>query len=246
MRLWFAIGFLLLAPPLGAAELPPGPFAEAACRHCHRERNPDLVADWRDGRHGPEQAGCTACHGQLHGALAAARQGQACVDCHGGPKASLVHAYAVSKHGVIAGLEALEADFTLPLAEGNQRAPSCAYCHLHEADHGASAETAEAACLDCHSPRFVDTLLASARRGLAIGRLKLAEAEAAAGAAGIDLGAQLKAMREGPLAALRHGLVHHSPDHQWWLGQAALDGALLRIKAAITRYRRQRALGDQP
>ncbi|HJM51924.1 MAG TPA: multiheme c-type cytochrome [Alphaproteobacteria bacterium] len=248
MRGVLVMAFFLLAPPLAAAELPPGPFDEAACRDCHRQQTPDLVTDWRDGRHGPEQAGCAACHGQLHGALAAARQGQACVDCHGGPKASLVHAYTVSKHGVIAGLEAAEADFTLPLAEGNQRAPSCAYCHLHEADHGASAETAEAACLDCHSPRFVDTLLASARRGLAIGQLKFREAEAAAAAAaaaGIDLGAELKAMREGPLAALRQGLAHHSPDHQWWLGQAALDGALLRIKAAITRHRRRRALGDQ-
>ncbi len=245
MRLALAFASLLLAPPLGAAELPPGPFDEAACIACHGEQSPDLVQAWRLGRHGPDRTGCTACHGLRHGALAAVRQNGACVTCHGGPTASPVRAYATSKHGVIAGLEAAQEDFSLPLTEGNMRAPTCAYCHLHEADHGASAETARNACLDCHSPRYVDTLLASAQRSLVIGRLKLSEAEAAAANQGIDLGDRLRAMREGPLAALRHGLAHLSPDHQWWFGQAALDGALLRIKAAITRHRRQRALNDQ-
>ncbi len=141
MRLALAFAILLLAPPLGAAELPPGPFDEAACIACHGEQSPDLVQAWRLGRHGPDRTGCTACHGLRHGALAAVRQNGACVTCHGGPTASPVRAYATSKHGVIAGLEAAQEDFSLPLTEGNMRAPTCAYCHLHEADHGASAET---------------------------------------------------------------------------------------------------------
>ena len=49
-------------------------------------------------------------------------------------------------------------------------------------------------------------------------------------------------MRAGPLAGLRLGTVHHAPDFQWWLGQAALDGALLRIKAALSRLERRQAI----
>ena len=245
MRVPLALVILLLASPLGAAEAPPGPFDEAACIVCHGERDGGLVQAWRQGRHGPERAGCTACHGPRHGNLAVARKSAACLSCHGEPTTA-VRSYALSKHGVIAGLEASGWDFELPLAEGNIRAPTCAYCHLHEANHGTDPETARNACLDCHSPRYVDTLLASARRSLDIGRLKLDEAEAAAAGQGIDLGERLRTMREGPLAALRQGLAHQSPDHQWWLGQAALDGALLRVKAAIARHRRQRALSDKP
>lgn len=40
------------------------------------------------------------------------------------------------------------------------------------------------------------------------------------------------------LRSLRLGLGHQSPDDQWWLGQAALDGSLLRIKGALSEARR--------
>ena len=83
-----------------------------------------------------------------------------------------------------------------------------------------------------------------------IGLLKVREAEAAIrsfthGAKISEtemstLNAMLSRMRNGTLTNLRLGLGHHSPDYQWWYGQAALDGDLLRIKALITRFRREK------
>ena len=57
-----------------------------------------------------------------------------------------------------------------------------------------------------------------------------------------ELDAMLRAMRDGALVGLRVGTVHQAPDFQWWLGQAALDGALLRIKARLSRIDRQKLL----
>ncbi|NQU62105.1 MAG: hypothetical protein HQ512_13325 [Rhodospirillales bacterium] len=48
------------------------------------------------------------------------------------------------------------------------------------------------------------------------------------------------------MKSLRLGFAHHSPDYQWWYGQAALDGDLLRVKAAASRLRRQKNMdGDR-
>ena len=45
-----------------------------------------------------------------------------------------------------------------------------------------------------------------------------------------------------PRQLLDRLLAHQSPDYQWWLGQAALDGSLLRIKGALGEARRSRAM----
>lgn len=201
---------LLLAFPALADEVPPGPFAEADCLGCH------------EGMEAKPHAGCLSCHGDRHGRLPQARKSQACIACHDGPAA---RSHQTSKHGVIETLEGRRWDWTKPLAEANQRAPACAYCHR---PHG--KVDMQAVCVDCHSPRFAATVTEGAGRALDIGRLKLEEGRAVGGD---------PAALEKSFAALRLGLGHHSPDFQWWYGQAALDGDLIRLKADVTRQRRE-------
>lgn len=148
--------------------------------------------------------------------------------------------HLTSKHGVIVALESPRWDWNQPLAEAAYRAPTCAYCHLHHGAHaGADPETA---CPQCHSPRFVETMVQAAERTVAIGRRKVEEAERTVAAAPDvpDLAPLLERLRKSQ-AALRVGAAHGSPDFQWWYGQAALDGDLLRLKAAVTRFRREQA-----
>jgi mono/diheme cytochrome c family protein len=173
---------------------------------------------------------------------------QNCTDCHGG---AAQRSYALSKHGVVARVEA---------GRERQRAPGCADCHRFEASAPAPAhyrdevqraqarEQAMSGCGACHAPRYVSEQLAAAKRSLAIGEMKLREAQAVATAARDELQgdalarieALLAAMRDEHLRDLRLGLGHQSPDYQWWLGQAALDGSLLRIKGVLGEGRRAR------
>lgn len=256
MRLLLLVFLLLFSVPGAAEPLPPGPFSEADCVQCHGQETPGLVTAWQIGPHGKARpiAGCTSCHGSLHdGSAARSRQSGVCIECHGGLHDPVVRSYLTSKHGVIATIESDRYDFSKPLSDANYRAPSCAYCHNHDGAHGTSAK-ADDACYDCHSPRYVAALFASAKRGTDIGQLKLQEAQNAVTAwrrkkdrpdAVIEkLDAMLHAMRDGPLAGLRLGSVHASPDYQWWYGQAALDGDLVRIKAALSRLQRTDALAQ--
>lgn len=175
-----------------------------------------------------------------------AAAGQGCVDCHGG---AAQRSYDLSKHGVIARIES---------GRKRQRAPGCADCHRFEAGAPAprhyaregereqARQQAVAGCGACHSPRYVSEQLAASGRALAIGEMKLKEARAAADAARGELPPEVFApvevllarMRDEDLRDLRLGLGHQSPDYQWWLGQAALDGSLLRIKGALGEARR--------
>ncbi|MDP3513795.1 MAG: hypothetical protein Q8S20_13705 [Sulfuritalea sp.] len=172
--------------------------------------------------------------------------GKSCVDCHAG---AAERSYALSKHGVIARIEA---------GRERRRTPDCAACHTFEAkapvpQHYAkktsrteAREQATAGCGTCHSPRYVAEQLAAAQRGLAIGEMKRREAEALVELARKEVSATelaqidklLTTLRDENLRDLRLGLAHQSPDYQWWLGQAALDGSLLRIKGALGEARR--------
>ena len=176
-----------------------------------------------------------------------AAAGKSCVDCHAG---SAERSYALSKHGVIARIEA---------GRERRRTPDCGGCHGYEAKAPApqhyvtknsrneAREQAGAACGACHSPRYVAEQLAAAQRGLAIGEMKRREAEAVVAAARKELKdaelahieSLLATLRTEHLPNLRLGLAHQSPDYQWWLGQAALDGGLLRIKGALGEARRR-------
>jgi len=175
--------------------------------------------------------------------------GKACVDCHAG---AAERSWALSKHGVIARIEA---------GRERRRTPDCAACHAFEAKAPApqhyakktsrteAREQATAGCGTCHSPRYVAEQLAAAQRGLTIGEMKRREAEALVEVARKELTATELAqieklfatLRDDNLRELRLGLAHQSPDYQWWLGQAALDGSLLRIKGALGEARRSAA-----
>jgi hypothetical protein len=173
---------------------------------------------------------------------------KSCVDCHAG---AAERSYALSKHGVIARIET---------GRERRRTPDCAVCHTFEAAAPApqhhvkkasrqkAREQATAGCGACHSPRYVTEQLAAAQRGLALGEMKRREAEALVELARKEVSAAelaqieklLATLREENLRDLRLGLAHQSPDYQWWLGQAALDGSLLRIKGALGEARRGR------
>ncbi len=174
--------------------------------------------------------------------------GKTCIDCHGG---GAERSWALSKHGVIATIES---------GRERKRAPDCAGCHLIEAQTPTAQhydakrtriqarEAATEACRACHAPRYTTEQNAAAQRGLAIGEMKRREAEALLVAARKESsGAELArieklfaTLRDENLRHLRLGLAHQSPDYQWWLGQAALDGSLLRIKGALGDARRLR------
>lgn len=249
---------IVLACPALAEAPPSGRITGKDCIECHDQETPEITSEWRAGPHAAAAVtGCISCHGDRHeDAAAKARRNETCISCHGGPKAPVVRSYLTSKHGVIATIEEDRWDFSAPLADGNYRAPTCSYCHFNDGGHGDDgSETARDTCLDCHSPRFTDTVLEAEDAAVAIGRLKTSEAAAAVDQVRrhlspeqmAELDQMVEDMRAGPLRYLWHGLVHHSPDYQWWYGQAALDGALLRIKAKLSRILRRRALtGDGP
>jgi hypothetical protein len=100
-------------------------------------------------------------------------------------------------------------------------------------------------CTGCHSPRYIREQFANGKRQIEVADLKLTEGEALIASA-VD-------GQTDALLKLRQNLTHHwqnvllgvghqSPDYQWWHGQPALDGDLIRIRDAITESRRRKAL----
>ncbi|MBF0160388.1 MAG: hypothetical protein HQL58_12795 [Magnetococcales bacterium] len=225
------------------------------CLSCHQQRDAALVDSWAKSRHAAVDVGCPSCHGIDHqGAMAKrARHNDACINCHQRESSS----YSLSKHGVIVTLEAQKLDFSLPLKEGHLRAPTCAYCHMHDKEHHAGSgvfpitpigrhaatdddirsEKRAEPCRDCHSPRFVETWFNSGDRMVEIGRMKIREAAqilATIPPQREQQGQQLfQQMTEQHLRNLFLGVGHQSPDDQWWHGHPALDGDLLRIKSLL-------------
>lgn len=249
-RLWgFSIGVLLVVCSLVFWQA-----AAETCLDCHRAQNKTLIAAWEKSRHAAAGLTCEACHGVAHdaGMAARARPTESCIrgGCHQREQGS----HLLSKHGVIATLEGARLDYALPLKEGNQRAPSCAYCHMHDREHDAGAgilpliptreekpdpsqaarmEARAAPCRDCHSPRFVESWFVSGDRMVEIGRMKRREAEALVVRYEDSKAKELLARMQEHLGNVRLGVGHASPDDQWWHGQPALDGDLLRIKTRI-------------
>jgi hypothetical protein len=215
-------------------------------------------------------ASCVDCHGNTHGSAATrARRDRICMDCHGGADSPVIHSYTTSKHGVLVRLEQDEWDWDLPLGQANYRAPGCAYCHMHKGNHNVSmsvrvwnameeTDVAErervqdamrAVCQECHSPRYISRLFDNGERMLDIGHMKVQEAAGVLEQAeGEFTAAELAAarvhferMQSLHLKNLYLGIGHQSPDYQWWHGQPALDGDLLRIKGAVGGLQRKPA-----
>jgi hypothetical protein len=216
-------------------------------------------------------ATCVACHGNSHEKAAArARRDATCIDCHGGKKAPAVHSYTTSKHGILTRLEQKDWDWERPLESANYRAPGCAYCHMHSGNHGVGTvirawqpeqavgaderervqDIMRAVCQDCHAPRYVTTLFDTGERMLDIARMKVREAAVLmAKARGSyqpatleDAEKQILEMKARHLKNVYLGIAHQSPDYQWWHGQAALDGDLIRIRGVIDQARRLKLL----
>lgn len=263
---------LLPTLAMAGGKPPAGKFTNAECLGCHAGRDAKLVAAWRSSSHArtTPQADCVACHGATHAAsLARARRDGACVPCHEKPDRTVVHSYATSKHATIVKLEADQWDWSRPLARGNYRAPGCAYCHLHAGEHDTRAMVTpwqpfapepaspgepvaakwRAICGECHAPRYLTEQAATGARMQEIARMKLREARAAVTGRQELLTAEdrreLNALLDGMQAHARHvrlGIGHQSPDYQWWHGQPALDGDLLRIKGVVAERARRRGL----
>jgi len=244
------LAILITHPALADEPVSAGPFTESECITCHTERNPELIRQWREGPHSATSGvGCNNCHGDRHeNSAIKARKDQSCTGCHEGPTS---HSYATSKHGIITRLEENRQDWRQPLQRGNYRTPGCSYCHLHDGDHGNSMapargpEVRQWICTGCHSPRYIREQFANGKRQIEVADLKLTEGEALIASA-VD-------GQTDALLKLRQNLTHHwqnvllgvghqSPDYQWWHGQPALDGDLIRIRDAITESRRRKAL----
>ncbi len=104
-------------------------------------------------------------------------------------------------------------------------------------------------CSGCHSPRYVREQFANGKRQLNIADLKLTEGE--------ELIASAVDSQTDALSKLQQRLIHHrrnvlygvghqSPDYQWWYGQPALDGDLIRIRDAINELHRRKSLSTLP
>jgi len=185
---------------------------------------------------------CDSCHTRHRFDPAEARRPEACITCHSGPPHPDDDTYFASAHGRVYREEGDGWDWTRPLARGNYKAPACAYCHLHDRDHGDTMGTATDAavrgwiCGGCHAPRYVREQIEAGERLAEIARLKLQEAREIATRCPQVGGAAVR----GPLDSAAHhlrnvrlGAGHQSPDYQWWHGQAALDGDLIRLRDAV-------------
>ena len=101
-------------------------------------------------------------------------------------------------------------------------------------------------CQYCHSPRYITRLFDNGEQMLAIGRMKVREAAAVIAQAEGEFTAEelatalehLVKMQSLHLKNVYLGVGHQSPDYQWWHGQPALDGDLLRIKGAVGELHR--------
>jgi len=252
-----------------AERLPAGKFTNGECIGCHQSRDAKLVAAWRASSHAraAPKADCVACHGNSHaGSSERARRDGACTACHEKLSHETVRSYATSKHAVIVKLQGDAWDWSRPLARGNYRAPGCAYCHLHAGEHDtrlsvtpwdpfrtddpsareATLNSRQSVCGDCHAPRYVAEQTDTGRRMIEIARMKLREARAVVTRYEDSLPAEDRRTLDTLFAGMqahgqnvRLGVGHQSPDYQWWYGQPALDGDLLRIKGAVTEPERR-------
>ncbi|HEX9625886.1 MAG TPA: multiheme c-type cytochrome [Acidiferrobacterales bacterium] len=266
----YLVVFLLPAFAVAGENPPAGKFTHAECVSCHASRDAQLIAAWRTSSHArtAPRADCVACHGATHvDSLASSRRDGACAGCHEKLNRAVAHSYATSKHATIVKLEEHEWDWSRPLARGNYRAPGCAYCHLHAGEHDTRLSVTtwrpfqpeepsarepvatrwQAICGECHAPRYVAEQAGVGERMVGIARMKLREARAVVARYREALSAEDRRGLDGLFNGMqshgrnvRLGVGHQSPDYQWWHGQPALDGDLLRVKGAVAGHERRR------
>ncbi len=245
-----------------------------SCIQCHEEQNSSLIKDWQNSAHASAEpvVDCVSCHGKLHSNMAsAARRDDSCTGCHGGEKAPIAHSYASSKHGSLMRIEKNTYDWSQPFVSANYRAPGCGYCHMHQSNHNVSStvrhdlmsgktdnseiekvqDKTRAVCQECHAPRYITQLFSNGEAMLEIARKKVREAKAVIEQAETSFNeSQLESAKQQFKKMQHHlrnvqlGVGHQSPDYQWWHGQPALDGDLLRIKDSIGELQRLKAVNE--
>lgn len=268
VRVFFiALLFAISINSPAAEDIPPPEIQldNSACIDCHQSQHSSLIADWENSAHAKTDpvVNCVSCHGGRHqDMLIHARRDGSCIDCHGGKKDPVVHSYSFSKHGTLMKLEHNNYDWNRSFEFANYRAPGCGYCHMHQKNHNISAtvrhdlmndsetekvqQKTRAVCQDCHSPRYITDLFSNGEAMLEIARKKSREASSLIAQAGniftdeelVPAKKQFKKMQQH-LVNVYLGVGHQSPDYQWWHGQPALDGDLLRIKDSIGQLYRQ-------
>lgn len=270
----FCVFFLCVtAEGIIAAEDIPSPtmvIENFECIQCHQKQDNALIKKWQNSAHAKTDpvVDCISCHGELHkDMLVNSRLDKTCIECHGGIKDPVVHSYSSSKHGVLMRLEQSSYDWSQPFALANYRAPGCGYCHMHRGNHDMNTmvrldlmemlKTEEVqdeirdVCQDCHSPRYIAALITNGESMLEIARKKVREggdvikqaADSFTDAELIPAKKQYKKMQQH-LRNVYLGVGHQSPDYQWWHGQPALDGDLLRIKSFIGELHRMKKIDD--
>jgi len=282
-------------------------YLNSDCLSCHEQNNSEIVKAWHDSSHsdkpknsdssdssdsfdssyniGKSIADCVQCHGPSHkNDLAKLRSDSACITCHGGSKAPVVHSYSTSKHGVILTMRKKRVDWNKPLKSANYRVPGCAYCHMYNTEHNTkksirpneiSSTNADkisskelqrqtlSVCSNCHAPRYIRRLFENGERMLLIAGKKISEARTLVDNIShssyienqkqttpdsdhlIDIELIKKQFHkmEKHYNNVYLGIAHQSPDYQWWHGQPALDGDLLKIKAMISDLQREATIG---
>lgn len=160
------------------------PAEVVGCAQCHRIGS----------------VGCDSCHTRHKFSAAEARKPSACMSCHSGVDHRDYEVWENAKHGNIWHAEQQETDWTKPLARGNYRFPTCAYCHMPGGDHNTVRNTVYAAmgmqevnrgapehqakrdrwigvCSDCHSSRFARAQLEYMDEAVGISFQKVREAK---------------------------------------------------------------------
>lgn len=238
-----------------------GSYSHTECINCHQQTDAQLINDWKRSHHATHKpvALCTSCHGDQHEQVAAtSRQNTSCINCHGGKTSAVVHSYSTSKHGIIMQLEQKTYDWNNALREANYRAPGCAYCHMYDGGHRvgksfslnptqAEMDRITSACLDCHSSRYITQLNNNALGMIDIARMKSREAIQLINDADLNsLFTERQSELQKHLVNVYLGAFHQSPDYQWWHGQPALDGDLIRIKGILNQVSRIKAESSAP
>ncbi len=119
----------------------PRKVMEMGCDPCHAQAGATLPQYWDeeeqkyiDSSSLQYRNGCMACHTRHQFSVEEARKPEACHTCHMGPDHPNFEAYISSKHGAIYRALGDDWDFSVPMAEAEWEAPTCAYCHMMYVD----------------------------------------------------------------------------------------------------------------
>ena len=119
----------------------PRKVMEMGCDPCHAQAGATDAQYWSEEQQKyidtsslTYRNGCIACHTRHAFNLEEARKPESCYTCHMGPDHPNYEAYMSSKHGSIYAARGSDWNWTVPMAQANWEAPTCAFCHMLYAD----------------------------------------------------------------------------------------------------------------